>query len=294
MKTLHLVLIPAGMLLLTGCMTAKPSQSDFYTPTNWDQPIESQAKQEPGFFPRKQNYGNSPKVSPMAPMQAQESFTPDFKSSAKPEMAESTDFEPAFSPSASKAAVASSNEQMEGRGSWYGPGFHGKQTANGERYNQRGMTAAHKILPMGTWVRVTNQDNGKSVVVRINDRGPYKKDRIIDLTKTAAQRLDYAKKGTAPVKLEVVRFPDNYDPSKGLTPYKQVVIQVAVFSTENKASQYKQRLKSRYNSIPFMVDRNNGNFYVVAGPYDARDSAGSISRELKQEGLNNFVRSFRK
>jgi len=276
-------------------MTAKPQKTEFYTPTNWEQPIESQAQHQPGFFPKTRNYGNSPRVSPMAPMQAQNNFTPDFQSTAKPDLkpATTSGFSPQFASRPARGASAS-NEQMSGQGSWYGPGFHGKKTANGERYNQNGMTAAHKILPMGTMVRVTNQDNGKSVVVRINDRGPYKKDRVIDLTQTAAERLDYIKKGTAPVKLEVLSYPDSYDPSKGLAPYKQVVVQVAVFSTQNKASQYQQRLSSRYGSIPFMVDRNNGSFHVVAGPYDARDSAGTVSRELKQEGLNNFVRSLRK
>jgi rare lipoprotein A len=93
---------------------------------------------------------------------------------------------------------------LSGVASWYGPGFHGRQTANGERYNMNDMTAAHKSLKFGTRVKVTNQTNGLSVVVRINDRGPYIGSRIIDLSKSAAQALDMIGPGTASVIVEVL------------------------------------------------------------------------------------------
>src|SRR5215203_179552 len=76
-----------------------------------------------------------------------------------------------------------------GAASWYGPGFHGKKTANGERFNTNALTAAHKTLPFGTQLRVTNERTGKSVVVRINDRGPYAHGRVIDLSKAAAEAV---------------------------------------------------------------------------------------------------------
>ena len=76
-----------------------------------------------------------------------------------------------------------------GAASWYGPGFHGKRTANGETFNTNALTAAHKTLPFGTEVRVTNERTGKSVVVRINDRGPYAHGRVIDLSKAAAEAV---------------------------------------------------------------------------------------------------------
>lgn len=93
---------------------------------------------------------------------------------------------------------------LSGVASWYGPGFHGRHTANGERYNMNDMTAAHKTLKFGTKVRVTNQNNGRSVVVRINDRGPYVGSRIIDLSKSAAQAIDMIGPGTAAVTVEVL------------------------------------------------------------------------------------------
>jgi rare lipoprotein A len=88
-----------------------------------------------------------------------------------------------------------------GRASWYGPGFHGKRTANGERFDMNDLTAAHRTLPFGTRVRVRNVQNGREVVVRINDRGPQIRDRIIDLSKAAAAALDLLHAGEAPVVL---------------------------------------------------------------------------------------------
>lgn len=91
-----------------------------------------------------------------------------------------------------------------GVASWYGKKFHGRKTASGERYNQNKMTAAHKTLPFGTNVRVKNIENGKSVVVRINDRGPFKKGRIIDVSRAAAKKLGMINSGTAKVNIKVV------------------------------------------------------------------------------------------
>jgi len=92
-------------------------------------------------------------------------------------------------------------ELGRGRASWYGPGFHGKRTASGERYDMNELTAAHRTLPFGTRVRVRNTQNGREVVVRINDRGPQIADRIIDLSKAAAAALDLLQAGEAPVVL---------------------------------------------------------------------------------------------
>lgn len=94
---------------------------------------------------------------------------------------------------------------QRGEASWYGPGFHGRKTASGERFNQHGLTAAHRKLPLGTKAKVTNLDNGRSVEVKINDRGPYVRGRIIDLSKAAAERLGMKEAGTSPVRLEVTK-----------------------------------------------------------------------------------------
>ncbi|MBE0496575.1 MAG: septal ring lytic transglycosylase RlpA family protein [Campylobacterales bacterium] len=102
--------------------------------------------------------------------------------------------------------TVSHGDSFSGIASWYGKDFHGKKTSNGEIYNMYAMTAAHKTLPMNTMVRVTHLHNGKSIVVRINDRGPFVASRIIDLSYTGAQRIDMIQSGTAPVRLDVIGF----------------------------------------------------------------------------------------
>jgi len=95
----------------------------------------------------------------------------------------------------------------DGIASWYGPGFHGKQTASGERFNENDLTAAHKTLPFGTVVRVTNLVNGRRVDVRINDRGPFVRGRVIDLSKAAAREVDMIRDGIVPVQLQILTYP---------------------------------------------------------------------------------------
>ncbi len=107
-------------------------------------------------------------------------------------------------PEPQKVAVGPITFQFQGWASWYGPGFHGRLSASGERFNQYAMTAAHKTLPFGTKVRVTNLDNGSSVIVRINDRGPFTPGRVIDLSSAAARILGMIQSGVAPVKVEVM------------------------------------------------------------------------------------------
>ncbi|MGY6529206.1 MAG: septal ring lytic transglycosylase RlpA family protein [Cyanobacterium sp.] len=106
---------------------------------------------------------------------------------------------------ASTAAVkGSTGRVIRGIASWYGPGFHGRRTANGERFNQNALTAAHRTLPFGTRVKVTNVSNGRSVVVRINDRGPFTGGRVIDLAAGAAQAIGLKGRGVGPVTVQVL------------------------------------------------------------------------------------------
>ncbi len=108
-----------------------------------------------------------------------------------------------------QVAVGPIRMQISGIASWYGPGFHGNRSASGEIYNQNAMTAAHRSLPFGTRVLVTNMNNGRSTVVRINDRGPFVRGRVIDLSAAAARILGIVNTGIAPVKLQVL---DNSQP----------------------------------------------------------------------------------
>ena len=104
-----------------------------------------------------------------------------------------------YSPASAKAKFVNS-----GVASYYGPGFHGRRTANGERFDMHAMTAAHRTLPFGTKLKVTNLSNGKSTIVRVNDRGPYAGNRVIDLSVAAAKQIGAIHSGVAKVSLEVV------------------------------------------------------------------------------------------
>ena len=104
---------------------------------------------------------------------------------------------------AARAPVVSGNVQ-EGIASWYGPGFHGKRTSSGERFDQYDFTAAHRTLPLGSWVVVTNKMNGRSIQVYVNDRGPYIQGRVIDLSYAAARAIGMLGPGTVPVRIVVL------------------------------------------------------------------------------------------
>ncbi|MDX2469132.1 MAG: septal ring lytic transglycosylase RlpA family protein [SAR324 cluster bacterium] len=280
-KYIYLVL---GSAIIAGCSPignkVAQKETNFHTPQNWEKPVDLNATGAVGFQP-----DFSGQKDAVATNESELGFRPLFSGE------EQHANEPTFAP----VKGGGQHEQMQGHASWYGPGFHGKKTANGEDYDQMGMTAAHKILPMNTWVRVTNQENGKSAVVRINDRGPYKDDRIIDLTKTAAKRIGSFEQGTASVKLEVLKYPKNYDASKGLTPYKQTVVQVAVFRDQQRAENFKSQLTEKFNRVAFLVDTpEEGSYHVVAGPFDERDQAKSTARRLNSRGFGHFVRSYRK
>lgn len=117
------------------------------------------------------------------------------------------------------ANIRGANEVLVGIASWYGPGFHNKKTASGVKFDQNAMMAAHRTLPFGTIVRVTNLKNSKSCFVKITDRGPFAKNRMLDLSKAAAHELDFAHSGTAKVRMEIVSDDIAIEMSTDLKPH---------------------------------------------------------------------------
>lgn len=183
---------------------------------------------------------------------------------------------------------------LQGVSSWYGPTFHGKLTANGEVYNQYALTAAHPVLPIGTKIQVENLENGRKVWVRINDRGPYAKGRILDLSKLAAQQLDMIKNGTARVRITVLQWPETINPNLGLKAYTQYVVQAAAYPDADEAESLRERIQARFPQIPVMIDMaSNGFFAVVAGPFDEEQDARDFSRRMQRVGYTNLVRRYR-
>ncbi len=171
--------------------------------------------------------------------------------------------------------VVSVGDNFRGNASWYGPAFHGKLTSNGETYNMYDMTAAHKTLPMNTIVKVTNQNNGLSTVVRVNDRGPFIATRIIDLSKSAASKINMIGTGTAPVIIEILGFKTKGDKNiptrKELkeSPQKQELegfaLQIASFSKIEGAlsTQEKYNNTDGYKTIIKDIQNESGRSYKV-------------------------------
>ena len=147
--------------------------------------------------------------------------------------------------------LASADSYLErGVASWYGPGFHGHNTSSGERYDMYGMSAAHRTLPIPCYARITNLGNGRSVVVRINDRGPFVANRIVDLSYSAATRLDIVRTGTAFVELRTLapgEAPSEASPvtaAEPATPPVALYIQVGAFADPANAQRVIERLQS--------------------------------------------------
>jgi rare lipoprotein A len=182
--------------------------------------------------------------------------------------------------------LSSHGFREEGIASWYGPDFHGKMTANGEKYDMHGMTAAHKLLPFGTRVLVTNKENGKSVVVRINDRGPFVGNRVIDLTRTAAVRIGMLAKGTAPVILQTQgQVPGLKDGDLGGNFY----VQVGAFADKSNAERLAGKLRQGGLGARTAYAESVGLFRVQVGPYSGLNRAEQASESMDAAYPGNFV-----
>jgi rare lipoprotein A len=171
-----------------------------------------------------------------------------------------------------------------GIASWYGPGFHGKTTASGIIYNQHELTAAHQTLPLGTRVLVTNLDNGRSIEVLINDRGPFAKGRIIDLSYAAAETLGMIGPGTIPVRIEVVSTgSDRISLIKDSLDY---TLQLGSFSVLENARQLRDRVASKFSEVAIVpLNTSTSTFYrVQLGRFSSRSSAEEQARRVTQEG----------
>ncbi|NMM40720.1 septal ring lytic transglycosylase RlpA family protein [Pseudoalteromonas arctica] len=166
----------------------------------------------------------------------------------------------------------------EGIASWYGRKFHGYHTSNGEVYDMFAMTAAHKTLPLPSFVKVTNTSNGKSVIVRVNDRGPFHDDRLIDLSYAAAYKLGYYHHGTAKVKLEAITMPD----STARLSY----IQVAAGSTLKNIEALAYTLRQQYQ-LPTNIVEKDAIYRLRLGPIKNAEQAQQVLEKLKQDQFKN-------
>ncbi|MGJ0371319.1 septal ring lytic transglycosylase RlpA family protein [Aliarcobacter cryaerophilus] len=189
--------------------------------------------------------------------------------------------------------VANVGDQFDGIASWYGPDFHAKKTSNGEIYNMYAMTAAHKTLPMNTVVRVDNLDNGRSTIVRINDRGPFVAGRIIDLSNKAAHEIDMVRKGTARVKVTVLGYngliDDKNAPNVNSIEQKPEVEKIEVIEDDVVATNINTNIgmvsapitTSKSSSKESSKSSSGGKFSIQVGAFSLQAGASKTVDEYK-------------
>ncbi len=192
---------------------------------------------------------------------------------------------PSGPPSAAERRPAIPGEYAEqGVASWYGIPFNGHRTSNGEIYDMHQLTAAHRTLPFDSVVRVTNLNNGKQIEVRINDRGPFVANRVIDLSLAAAQAIEMIGTGTAPVRLELL---SGSNPQVGFFG-----VQVGAFLVEANAEKLKSQLSETYSPISIVTyDSPNGLFYRVrVGRLPSEEAASQLASQLHSaQQLTTYV-----
>jgi len=180
------------------------------------------------------------------------------------------------------ASAQTVNYQETGIASWYGREFQGRKTASGEIFDMNALSAAHRTLPLGTVIRVTNLENLKSIKLTVNDRGPFSGNRVLDLSYGAARELGFIAQGTARVRIEALEQPN------GNATY---TVQAAVFTEAESAQLLKDRLSRKYEVItitPF--ETNLGRLYRVrVGSYGTLEKAELVAGKLKLEGLEPYV-----
>jgi rare lipoprotein A len=187
-------------------------------------------------------------------------------------------------PPARSAPIAPSIYVEQGIASWYGVPFHGRRAANGEIFDMNTLVAAHRTLPFGSILRVTNLNNGRQIEVRVIDRGPFVGGRVLDLARAAAVGLDMIGAGTAPVRIEVLSGPS---PLGG-----EFTVQVGAFSDRNNAEHLRERLLARYQPIFIQdFDAPTGHFYRVrVGRVPSPDAAQKLAARLRDaDGFQTFV-----
>ena len=187
--------------------------------------------------------------------------------------------------------------RQRGIASWYGKDFHGKKTSNGEIYNMYAVTAAHKTLPLGTYVRVHNFENGREIKVRINDRGPFVRGRIIDLSYTAAKDIGIVGPGTARVEVVALGTPVSTDGGSS-TAYVQgdyysgnFTYQVGAFVNRENAERHKRILAKKYKNAHIAVfDRGDQIFYRVrVGKFSSLEEAVKQELILIEDGYTDAI-----
>jgi rare lipoprotein A len=177
-----------------------------------------------------------------------------------------------------------------GIASWYGGKFHGRRTSNGEVYDMYKLTAAHKTLPFNTIVEVRNLENGEKVIVRINDRGPFIKNRIIDLSYKAANRLRMADQGVALVGLEIINKKAIKKYQNQYVSGQDYMLQAGAFREKKNAKKLLKRIKRIVSEVVFSIKIQDGYFKVISEKIGTRKQVEQLKRRLEDFDIDSFIK----
>lgn len=306
-----------AIILLTGvlaaCSSSMPPRQTPSSPTTSSKPAEQPASQAPGsasptligprvinIVPRPETDGNpTDGIDPNIPLETVVTprVEPIVKATTKPYIVNGETISP-------MAAIVTPFSQT-GHASWYGKKFHGRKTASGEPYDMYKLTAAHRTLPIPSYVRVTNLSNKKSLIVRVNDRGPFGRARIIDLSYAAAKQLDIIQHGSAQVEItlldpslsnDTLQVTSNVTPAaepSAVTPAPNVstltengvYVQVGAFGQEENADKLQQRIFNALPETQTLLNKvyNGKLFQVVLGPYPDHALAAQAASLMRDQ-----------
>jgi rare lipoprotein A len=282
----------ALMLGIAGCSTAPKSGPRIESPSRVDRPAPVATVPHGGGYYQDDGPGDNPPPDLDSVPDAQPKVEPLNRFANNPYTVLGQTYVPDTSGRAYEA---------EGIASWYGRKFHGQRTSSGELYDMYGMTAAHPTLPIPSYARVTNLQNGKSVIVRINDRGPFHSDRVIDLSYTAAYKLGLVRNGSGRVRVESIDAND-WTPTQVATVAAPVTpisgeptaavngdgtgywLQLGAFRMEANAQDMLSRLKVELVDLAAHLRIFSGDsvFRVRAGPYATESEAAEVASQVRQ------------
>lgn len=278
------LLVISSLTWLSGCALLDPRAGREPEPTA-RAPSTAPASGKGGYY-KDDGPGDNPPANLADIPDAVPKIEPQHKGTSKPYTALGRDYVP-------MTMAEARGFRQEGLASWYGRRYHGKSTSMGEPYDMYAMSAAHPTLPLPSYVRVTNPANGRSVVVRVNDRGPFHDGRIIDVSYTAAWKLDILK-GVTPVVIEVIDPTAPPPPTVVATPLQPLpmapegatYLQLGAFSNADLAEEFAQKVRQRLaGALPDVQYLRTGELFKVhAGPFasvaQAEQAAETIEREL--------------
>jgi rare lipoprotein A len=183
-----------------------------------------------------------------------------------------------------------------GIASWYGAEFHGRRTSSGEIYDMYAMTAAHRSLPLPSYVTVTNLENGRQIIVRVNDRGPFYQDRIIDLSYAAAIKLDLAQQGTGLVEVRAINLQEGLPPPSSdpetMASEQNLYLQIGAFQSRNRAEQLQKQLRSLLGAavtVSPIQNQQTAIYRVRIGPLSSVEKLDALVKQLAEQGFANPI-----